>query len=98
MAASGQGVTVVVQGENGTGKSRMLQELVSVLATAERPWIILQGSCSPFDDLLSYGPFVEAFQGATPGDLTDLLIEPYQASSEVQGRFLWRVLSALHML
>ncbi len=97
-ALSGRGVTVLISGEDGIGKSRLLDELANSLLAELPPWIVLQGSCSPFDDLLSYGPFVEAFQGATPGDLTDLLIEPYQAGSDVQGGFLWRVLSALHML
>ena len=97
-AASGQGVTVVVQGENGTGKSRMLQELVSALVTAERPWIILQGSCSPFDDLLSYGPFLDAFQNSDSGDLTDLLTDFQSSSADEQGRFEWRVLQAFRAL
>ncbi|HEX9134806.1 MAG TPA: hypothetical protein VF844_21180, partial [Ktedonobacteraceae bacterium] len=70
----------------------------STLLAGSSPWIVLQGSCSPFDDLLSYGPFIEAFQGATPGDLTDLLMGPYQDSSDAQGRFLWRVLQALQVL
>src|SRR5579872_4146645 len=43
LAAVSQGVTVVAQGENGIGKSRLLDELVSGLTRAARPWIILQG-------------------------------------------------------
>lgn len=97
-ALSSRGVTVLLSGEAGIGKSRLLDELAGKLLAKSPSWIVLQGSCSPFDDLLSYGPFFEAFQGATPGDLTDLLFEPYQAASDVQGRFLWRVLSALDVL
>jgi DNA-binding SARP family transcriptional activator len=98
LAASGQGMTVVVQGENGIGKSRLVDELVGALSTNTRPWIILQGSCSPFDDLLSYGPFLDAFQNSAPGDLTDLLTNLQGNSADEQGRFEWRVLQALRTL
>jgi len=38
--------------------------------------MVLRGSCSPFDDLLSHGPFLEAFQSTAAGDLSDLFAEP----------------------
>jgi len=98
IAASGQGMTVVAQGENGIGKSRLLDELVSDLSTDARSWIILQGSCSPFDDLLSYGPFLDAFQNSASGDLADLLTDVRGNSADEQGRFEWRVLQALRTL
>ncbi len=97
-AIAGQGVTILLQGEDGIGKSRLLDELASILPASSPSWIILQGSCSPFDDLRSYGPFLEAFQSAGPGDLTDLLTEPYSMDPDEQGRFLWRVLQALRLL
>jgi len=97
-AKAGQGVTVLLQGENGIGKSRLLNELVGVLAADSSSWIILQGFCSPFDDLLSYGPFLEAFQEADLGDLTDLLSESTLVDPDKQGRFLCRVLQALRTL
>jgi DNA-binding SARP family transcriptional activator len=97
-SAAGQGITVLVQGENGIGKSRLLSELVNALSSGSSPWIILQGSCSPFDDLLSYGPFLEAFQNADLGDLSDLLAESHTVDANEQGRFLWRVLQALRTL
>ncbi len=95
---SGRGITVLLQGENGIGKSRLLYELVNRLAFGSPPWIILQGSCSPFDDLLSYGPFLEAFQNADLGDLSDLLSGTHPTDANEQGRFLWRVLQALRTL
>jgi len=97
-AKAGQGVTVVLQGENGIGKSRLLNELVGEVAAGSSSWIILQGFCSPFDDLPSYGPFLEAFQEADLGDLTDLLSESTLVDSDEQGRFLCRVLQALRTL
>ncbi|HEX6777613.1 MAG TPA: AAA family ATPase, partial [Ktedonobacterales bacterium] len=96
---AGRGVTVLLQGEDGSGKSRLLGEVVSDLSSGTTPWIMLQGSCSPFDDLLSYGPFLEAFQNADLGDLTDLLTQSQGASpDDDQGRFFWRVFQALSML
>jgi len=59
---------------------------------------MLQGFCSPFDDLLSYGPFLEAFREADLGDLTDLLSESTLVDPDEQGRFLCRVLQALRTL
>jgi predicted ATPase len=97
-AKARQGVTVLLQGENGIGKSRLLNELVAVLAAGSSSWIILQGFCSPFDDLLSYGPFLEAFQEADLGDLTHLLSESTLVDPDDQGRFLCRVLQALRTL
>lgn len=96
---AGRGVTVLLQGEDGSGKSRLISEVVSNLSSGTTPWIVLQGSCSPFDDLLSYGPFLEAFQNADLGDLTDLLTQSQGASpDDDQGRFFWRVFQALSML
>ena len=96
---AGRGAAVLIQGEDGSGKSRLLDEVVSALASAAVPWIVLQGSCSPFDDLLSFGPFLEAFQHADLGDLTDLLAQAQGATSDDdQGRFFWRVFQALRML
>lgn len=95
---SGQGCAVLIQGEDGIGRSRLLNELAVTLMASQPPWMILQGSCSPFDDLLSYGPFLEAFQNAGPGDLSDLLLQTRETDTSEQGRFLWNLLQALQML
>jgi len=97
-ALTGRGVTVLLQGEGGIGKSRLLDELAAALSAGSPPWIVLQGACSPFDDLLSYGPFLEALQGVTSGDLNELLRESYEAAPDARGRFFWRVLQTLRDL
>jgi DNA-binding SARP family transcriptional activator len=97
-AAAGHGGAALLQGEGGIGKTRLLGELVERLSAGAQPWIALQGACSPFDDLLAYGPFLEAFQSTSLGDLTDLLLEPGEAAPEARGRFFYRVLHALRTL
>ncbi|GHO96423.1 transcriptional activator [Reticulibacter mediterranei] len=93
-----KGVTLLIQGEDGSGKSRLVSEYIEMLTHASPSWVILQGTCSPFDDLLSYGPFIEAFQCTSLGDLSDLLAESHEKDADAQGHFQWRVLQALHML
>jgi DNA-binding SARP family transcriptional activator len=97
-AAAGRGAAALFEGEGGIGKTRLLDELADRLSAEPNPWIVLQGACSPFDDLLAYGPFFEAFQSAALGDLTDLLLEPGEAAPEARGRFFYRVLHALPAL
>ncbi len=97
-AAAGRGSAILIQGEAGSGKSRLLDEIIGRLSEEDQRWLILQGSCSPFDDLLSYGPFLEAFQGAELGDLTDLLADAEQSAPDNQERFYWRLVQALRML
>lgn len=93
-----RGITILVQGEAGIGKTRLVDELADRLLTESPAWLVLQGSCSPFDDLLSYGPFLEAFQNAAAGDLTGLLIEPHASAPDARGRFFYQVLQALRAL
>jgi predicted ATPase len=64
-ARHGVGQTVVVSGEAGIGKSRLVSEL---RAEAERQaFIVLQGSCFESDRALPYAPFIDLLRafGAT---------------------------------
>jgi DNA-binding SARP family transcriptional activator len=96
---AGRGATVLLQGEGGIGKSRLLDELAGKLAAASPGWVVRRGVCSPFDDLLSYGAFVEALH-----DLADLSAETTrqvvstEAAPDARGRFFWRVLQTLRDL
>lgn len=94
---SGQGATVLLQGEAGIGKSRLLGELVSQLIAGTPPWIVLQGTCSPFDDLLSHGPFLEALQNGLE-DPKELWDDSDTNLPDPRGRFSWRVLQIIRSL
>jgi DNA-binding SARP family transcriptional activator/predicted ATPase len=96
---SGHGMTVLIEGEDGSGKTRLVTELATRLSAAERRWVILRGACSPFTEILPYGPFHEAFQHAALGDLSGLLSEPGDLDApEARGSFLFRVLQGIRVL
>jgi DNA-binding SARP family transcriptional activator/predicted ATPase len=100
---TGHGCAVLIQGEDGVGRSRLVRELAVRLLENRSPGMqeryqIIQGSCSPFDDLLSYGPFLEAFQYAGPGDLSGLLSPAREVDESEQHRFMWSVLQGLRVL
>jgi DNA-binding SARP family transcriptional activator len=84
---TGHGVTVLLQGEAGIGKSRLLDQLAGQLSASSPPWLVLRGNCSPFDDLLSYGPFLEALQSVAEDDLTNLVAESSRSAPDARGRF-----------
>jgi len=92
---AGHGVTVLLQGEGGIGKTRLLNEFSSRLISGRAPWIVLRGACSPFDDLLSHGPFIEALQSGIVEDLNELLAESNASVPDARGRFFWRVLQTI---
>ena len=61
-ARRGEGRLVLVIGEAGSGKSRMLHELRAHVAASE--FHVLQGRCRSYGGVTSYLPFVEALHGA----------------------------------
>ncbi len=94
-AGAGSGATLLIEGEAGVGKTRLLNELVSRLLAGTPPWLVLQGACSPFDDLLSYGPFLEALQGEVAADLPVLPESPDPGS---RAAFSWHFLQTVRSL
>lgn len=91
----GHGATLLLQGDGGIGKTRLLQEFLAVLGNETPRWLVLQGACSPFDDLISYGPFLEAFRQTAVGDLTDLLLAHDTEARAARDHFVYRILQTL---
>jgi DNA-binding NarL/FixJ family response regulator len=58
--ADGLGQVVLLSGEPGIGKSRLVHELCDRLP--QQPWAIHQGNCFERDRLLPYAPFLDALQ------------------------------------
>ena len=76
-AAGGRGRLIVLQGEVGIGKSRLVEELVWRLDGAEARelaggarWTVLLGACHESEQGLAYHPFVDALSGALRGGAT----------------------------
>ncbi len=96
--AAGRGTVVILEGENGIGKTRLLEEWANRLAARSTGWMILRTGCSPFDDLHSYSPMLQAFQNSPVGDLTEWVAEPDESMPDARGRFFHRILNALRTL
>ncbi|MCL4263341.1 MAG: AAA family ATPase [Anaerolineae bacterium] len=94
----GHGRTVLLQGDGGIGKTRLLQEFLARLTVETPPWLLLQGACSPFDDLISFGPFLEAFQETPLGDLTEQLLTPKTDAPAARDQFTYHILQTLRRL
>jgi DNA-binding SARP family transcriptional activator len=101
-AASGRGASVLVEGDDGIGKTRLVADLAEELgSTAE--WRVLRGTCSPFDDTLALGPFFEAFQleaaeSGGPGGLGELFADAGTQLGDLPGGLFVRVLKAIRLL
>src|SRR6185295_6699278 len=66
-AAEGRGGTVVILGEAGIGKTRLLDELAAAVLRAEGRVVV--GRCYETEQILPFGPWVEALRtglGALP--------------------------------
>lgn len=92
------GVTILIEGEGGIGKSRLLEEVSTRLISASVPWMVLQGACTPFDDLRSQGPFLEALDQAMGGDLSQLAARAESGVTDARGQFPWHVLQTIRTL
>ncbi len=56
--ATGQGKTVLIEGETGVGKTRLAQEFLQVATSLGM--IVLSGAAYEYEDNLAYQPFTEA--------------------------------------
>ena len=62
---AGAGAAVMLGGEAGIGKTRLIEEFLAGLTAPVR---VLRGGCVPLaDGLLPYAPMVEALHGVEPG-------------------------------
>lgn len=95
---AGRGGTILLQGDGGIGKTRLLNEFLARLCHETPPWLVLQGACSPFDDLISYGPFLEAFQDTALSDVTGLLLAPKNDAPAGRDQFIYGILQTLRRL
>ena len=55
---------VLVQGEAGIGKSRLVREALAVVGAGDSRWLI--AVCPPFREGLTLGPIVDAARQAVP--------------------------------
>ena len=62
LSAAGQGQTILIAGEAGVGKSRLLAELKRAALTLS--FSLLQGNCFESDILLPYAPFTEVLRAS----------------------------------
>ncbi|MCW2895044.1 MAG: ATPase-like protein [Actinomycetia bacterium] len=63
-AAAGRAVTVLVGGDAGVGKSRLVAEVMT--AAGHRGFTVLCGQCAEIGDSVPYLPFADAFRTAPP--------------------------------
>ncbi len=96
LVAQGSGRVVLIEGEIGIGKSRLVDELLARITAmpGNRTWQIFRGRCSSFDSILAYSAFREAFGHMLPDQVAPFTgVE--QAGATVSDRFAEDV---LHML
>ncbi len=100
LVMAGNGYTVLIEGEAGIGKSRLIDEFARQLqsdSSGTPAWQVLKGRCSPFDTILAYGAFREAFNRVLPDDL-DEPDAPEQAAGTISERFARLILNTLTTL
>src|SRR5438105_3347961 len=76
-AGAGQGQCILVAGEAGLGKSRLVAE--ARRWASQHSLLVLEGHCLEPDAALPYAPFIDLlhdFLGAHPGSAAEPLLEP----------------------
>ena len=72
LAASGEGRLVLLSGEAGIGKSRLLEE---TLHRAQEPWICFTGNCYEQDAAYPYSLWIDALRRSLLGGKKELFSE-----------------------
>jgi DNA-binding CsgD family transcriptional regulator len=80
-AEAGQPVVMLVSGDAGVGKTRLISELAA--DAAERGFAVLSGRCAELADTVPYLPLADAVRGAARGPLAEAV-----ASRPVLARLL----------
>lgn len=57
------GKLILIVGEPGIGKTRLVQELIAARGAKQRPALVLQGSAHELEQGLPYQPLIEALRG-----------------------------------
>ncbi|HLO18295.1 MAG TPA: AAA family ATPase, partial [Anaerolineales bacterium] len=59
----GSGKLILLEGEPGIGKTRLVSEFVASQFSSKRPAVVLQGAAHELEQILPYQPIVEALRG-----------------------------------
>ena len=70
-AEAGEPVVLLVSGDAGVGKTRLLQELTR--RATERGFTVLSGRCAELADTVPYLPLADALRAAASGPLADVV-------------------------
>jgi DNA-binding CsgD family transcriptional regulator len=85
-AAAGQSVVLLVSGDAGVGKTRLLTELSA--EAAGRGFTVLSGRCAELADTVPYLPLADALRGAASGGAADGSLQEALATRPVLARLL----------
>ena len=71
--AAGRGQAMLVAGDAGIGKSRLVRELAARLE--QDGWVVLQGNCFERDRALPYGPVAELLRNTLGSEPPPTVVE-----------------------
>jgi len=85
-AESGQSVVILVSGDAGVGKTRLVTEFSRV--AARRGFTVLSGRCAELADTVPYLPLADALRGAATGASADCSLQDALATRPALARLL----------
>jgi DNA-binding CsgD family transcriptional regulator/tetratricopeptide (TPR) repeat protein len=85
-AAAGQSVVLLVSGDAGVGKTRLVTEFSA--EAAERGFTVLSGRCAELADTVPYLPLADALRGAAAGSAADGSLQEALSARPVLARLL----------